>query len=89
MIRKAALVFIVLAPAFGLAQVPTKVPEPKTPYAPPTYICYRAAAPVVIDGNVDEAVWDKAPWSDAFLDIEGSGRPKPRFRTMVKMLWDD
>ncbi len=68
----------------------TRVPEPKISFQPKSYVCYRAAGPVKIDGNLDEAVWEKAPWSDPFVDIEGGrNRPKPRFRTMVKMLWDD
>ncbi len=29
------------------------------------------------------------PWTDDFVDIEGSARPAPRFRTRVKLLWDD
>jgi len=72
-----------------LAAETTRVPEPKIPFEPRTYICYRAAGPVTVDGNLDEDVWDKASWSDPFVDIEGGKRPKPRFRTMVKMLWDD
>jgi hypothetical protein len=71
------------------AQGTTKVPPPGIPLDPRTYICYRAASPVVVDGEIDEPVWDKVPWSDAFVDIEGPAKPKPRFRTMVKMLWDD
>ncbi|MDD8025588.1 MAG: carbohydrate-binding family 9-like protein [Acidobacteriota bacterium] len=68
---------------------PTKIPEPGTPYNPRTYVCARASVPVVVDGEVDEPAWNKAPWSDAFVDIEGAAKPKPRLRTMVKMLWDD
>ena len=30
-----------------------------------------------------------APWTDAFVDIEGDVRPRPRFHTRAKMLWDD
>jgi hypothetical protein len=71
------------------ATVPSKVPEPKIPFEPENYVCYRAAGPVQIDGNLDEDVWSKAPWSENFIDIEGSPKPKPRYRTMVKMLWDD
>jgi len=66
----------------------TKVPEPKISFDPEKYICYRAAGPVQVDGNLDEEVWSKVSWSDSFVDIEGSLRPKPRFRTMVKMIWD-
>ena len=31
----------------------------------------------------------KAKWTTDFVDIEGSAKPKPRFRTRAKMLWDD
>ncbi len=67
----------------------TKVPEPKIAFNPKKSICYRAAGPVQVDGNLDEEVWSKVPWSDNFVDIEGSLRSKPRHRTMVKMLWDN
>ena len=30
-----------------------------------------------------------APWTEDFVDIEGSVKPAPRFRTRAKMLWDD
>ena len=84
--RLAALLSLPIALAF--ADV-TKAPAPKIPFDPPTYVCYRAAAPIVVDGDLDEDSWNKAPWSENFVDIEGGGRPRPRFRTMVKMLWDD
>lgn len=59
-------------------------------YQPPRgYVCYRAAAPLVIDGKLDEPAWQAAAWSEDFVDIEGSAKPRPRFRTRVKMLWDD
>ena len=42
-----------------------------------------------LDGKLDEAAWQAAPWTDDFVDIEGDRRLPPRFRTRVKMLWDD
>jgi Carbohydrate family 9 binding domain-like len=57
--------------------------------APKHYVCYRAPTPVAIDGRMEEAAWKRAPWTDWFVDIEGDRKPKPRFRTRVKMLWDD
>src|SRR6185436_18625535 len=42
-----------------------------------------------IDGRLDEAAWQSAAWTDEFVDIEGDRRPKPRFKTRAKMLWDD
>src|SRR6266511_6427112 len=59
------------------------------PFAPRTYVCYRAPLPLNIDGRLDEPAWAAASWSDAFADIEGDRRLRPRFRTRVKMLWDD
>jgi hypothetical protein len=56
---------------------------------PKTYDCRRAAQPVRIDGKLDDPAWQSAPWTDYFIDIEGSVKPKPRFRTRAKMLWDD
>jgi hypothetical protein len=56
---------------------------------PKHYDCPRATSPVQIDGRFDEAAWQSAPWTDDFIDIEGAMKPKPRFRTRAKMLWDD
>src|SRR5690242_7601187 len=65
-------------------------PAVADPYvAPRGYVCYRAAAPPRIDGKLDDATWQAAPWSEAFVDIEGDRKPRPRFRTRMKMLWDD
>jgi hypothetical protein len=67
-------------------------PAPKTipKFLPPKgYVCHRASAPLKIDGKLDDAAWQMAPWTDDFVDIEGDAKPKPRFRTRVKMLWDD
>src|SRR6202453_3662872 len=53
------------------------------------YVCYRTDKPIKITGKLDDPAWAAAPWSEAFVDIEGDGKPKPRFRTRMKMLWDD
>ena len=59
------------------------------PITPRGYVCYRAAQPPKIDGRLDDAAWQAVPWTEDFRDIEGDRRPKPRFRTRAKMLWDD
>jgi thiamine biosynthesis lipoprotein ApbE len=59
------------------------------PFAPRKYVAYRTATSVNIDGKLDDASWAAAPWTDLFVDIEGDRRPRPRFRTRAKMLWDD
>ena len=56
---------------------------------PNSYCCVRATTPITVDGKADEAAWKLAPWTADFVDIEGAGKDKPRFRTQVKMLWDD
>jgi hypothetical protein len=56
---------------------------------PKHYTCVRATSTVHIDGRLDDAAWRNAAWTDEFVDIQGAGHPKPRFRTRVKMLWDD
>ena len=56
---------------------------------PRSYICFRPASAVQIDGQINDPAWQAAPWTDDFVDIEGGAKPKPRFRTRAKMLWDD
>ncbi len=56
---------------------------------PRGYVCYRARTPITIDGKRDEPAWSDAPWTEEFVDIQGSAKPVPRFRTRAKLLWDD
>jgi len=62
---------------------------PAAPAPPLRYVCRRAAGSITIDGRADEPAWRKAAWTADFVDIEGPVKPKPRFRTRAKMLWDD
>lgn len=55
---------------------------------PKTYVAPRVAAPPSLDGRLTDPAWETAPWTEDFEDIEGDAKPKPRFRTRVKMLWD-
>jgi hypothetical protein len=73
----------------GGQQAAKEFPAPKVLFSPPHYVCYRTVTPIEIDGLLDEPSWLKAPWTEDFVDIEGHLKPKPRFRTRVKMLWDD
>ncbi|QNF34516.1 carbohydrate-binding family 9-like protein [Adhaeribacter swui] len=56
---------------------------------PKQYVTYFTAQPPLIDGNLNEPVWQAAPWSDTFMDIEGEAKPKPTYQTRFKMLWND
>ena len=79
----------------SLTLIPSAHPQvPPAPAADPYvplkgYVSYRAEKPIALDGRLDDDAWNAAPWTDYFVDIEGDKKAKPRFRTRVKMLWDD
>src|ERR1700754_3709265 len=56
---------------------------------PENYIVYHTDHPPVIDGNINELVWQQVNWTNDFVDIEGARKPKPALATRVKLLWDD
>jgi hypothetical protein len=56
---------------------------------PKRYVCPRTDTPPPFDGNLESGPWLQAPWTEDFVDIEGDSKPRPRFRTRVKMLWDE
>lgn len=56
---------------------------------PRTYVCYQSAAPLTIDGKLSEKSWKMAPWTTAFVDIEGDAKPRPLQKTRAKLLWDN
>jgi cellulose/xylan binding protein with CBM9 domain len=56
---------------------------------PKRYTCRRAPSAIQIDGRLNDAAWNRAPWTGPFVDIQGAKQPRPRFRTRAKMLWDD
>ncbi|WP_418603162.1 carbohydrate-binding family 9-like protein [Hwangdonia sp.] len=61
--------------------------QPKKEIIPQTYVAHKISEPITIDGKGDEAVWEKAEWTENFIDIEGDKIPK--YQTNVKMLWDE
>ncbi len=56
---------------------------------PENYVVKHVAKAPIIDGNIDDAVWQQAKWTKDFVDIEGDLKPKPPYKTNIKMLWDD
>ncbi|CAE8713654.1 unnamed protein product, partial [Polarella glacialis] len=59
------------------------------------YLAPRGTVPT-IDGDVFKSVWDRAPWSEAFMEIRGQkgdappgSGPSEAQATKMKMLWDD
>lgn len=56
---------------------------------PKIYQAAKATEGIKIDGLANEPVWQTAPWSNDFVDIEGDAKPLPEYRTRFKMLWDE
>lgn len=62
-------------------------PAPAAAYQPPHYTVLRAAAPLTIDGQLDEAAWFAAPHVGDFVFTWWKEGRKEQSR--VKLLWDD
>jgi hypothetical protein len=57
---------------------------------PKHYVVHKTSEKPVVDGKLDEAMWQDAQWTDEFTDIsEPFITTKPRFYTRAKMRWDD
>ncbi len=56
---------------------------------PKSYRCRRSPHPIAVTGRGDDPAWATADWTDDFVDIQGDAKPRPRFRTRAKLLWDD
>jgi len=74
--------------------LPASASEPKGLDVPkdivfPSYTCHHTTSAITVDGKLDEAVWESAPWSHSFADIVGDSKPKPKYDTRFKMVWDD
>lgn len=53
------------------------------------YTAVFASKAPVIDGNIDDEMWNKSVWSTSFIDIEGSKKTVPKLNTRMKMMWND
>ena len=89
--RRPALLWLAAATLAAGEPAPQLAPwrERMQPITPHGYIARHVARPPVIDGRLDDAAWAAAEWTTDFVDIEGDRRPRPRFRTRAKILWDD
>ena len=56
---------------------------------PESYVVYHTDHPPVIDGNINELVWQQANWTNEFVNIEGIDKPRAPFPTKIKLLWND
>ena len=53
------------------------------------YLCRRVSHIPPLDGTLDHPAWSELPWSHDFIDITGDPDKPPRFRTRIKLGWDD
>ncbi|MFA6109587.1 MAG: SUMF1/EgtB/PvdO family nonheme iron enzyme [Candidatus Latescibacterota bacterium] len=58
-------------------------------YQPRQYVIYRASAPIVIDGRIEEKAWQDAEWTEPFEDAQSPYCPLPWKMTRAKVLHDD
>jgi len=83
--KKLLAFLIAVLPLFASA---TKF-EPYFPFYNRSYVIYSVSEPVEIDGDIYTPEWEKAEWTEDFMDIEGLRNPvEPKYRTRAKMLWD-
>ena len=75
----------------GDARMSSEAVENTRPVSSPParYEVPFATDPPVLDGRIDDPAWAVAAWSNDFRDIQGPDLPDPRFRTRMKMCWDD
>ncbi|MEG8945664.1 carbohydrate-binding family 9-like protein [Rosettibacter firmus] len=79
---------VILLILFSQTIFAQSIPVPQIKFSPRKYICYFTHENITIDGKLDETSWKNVKWTEDFVDIEGDLKPKPRFNTKVKMLWD-
>jgi hypothetical protein len=89
----ASVIFIQLSALGGLWPVSLVVAQSAPPFPPVAtseirrITAFRAAAPIQVDGKLDEASWQAAPKSPSFVDLV-AGTPTVH-DTNVRVLWDD
>jgi hypothetical protein len=87
-IRRYLLICLPFMPLATRAQSPFRGLE-NLFTTPLSYSVRHTNTPPVIDGDINDKVWQKAQWTADFQDIEGDLKPRPYLQTQVKMLWDD
>lgn len=86
--RMKKIIFLVLL-VFPLVVSATKF-EPYFPFYNRSYVVYHVSQPVNVDGDIYTPEWEKAEWTECFMDIEGLRNPiEPKYQTRAKMLWDN
>lgn len=80
-----AVVIFCISASYSMAQDMA----PSIEFNPRSYVSVKTSDSLNIDGKLEESSWEKASWTESFLDIECEAKAKPHFETRVKMLWDE
>ena len=89
LIFRLSTIILIISSMYGQGFWGNEFPEAKIEYAPKNYVCHKTDIPILIDGLLNDDAWEAVQWTDSFVDIEGSLKPKPFYDTKVKMLWDE
>ena len=79
---------MLLFPLLSAALLSQAVDQPQ-PRAVPHLAAVHTAKPPLIDGRLDDAVWQIAPATDAFMQQSPFDGNKPSERTQLRVLYDD
>lgn len=85
----AAAALVAFAPSLRAQQLPAGPQAAATENVIATGAAVRTARPPVIDGRPDDEAWRDAPVIDRFLEYEPTTGAVPRFRTELRILYDD
>jgi hypothetical protein len=83
-----------IVPAVAAAATAAAMASPPyTPHwalYPRSYVAHRISQPLIVDGNIDKAIWNNevVVWSDAFVEID-NGDTLAAGTTKFKALYDD
>jgi len=84
--RPAVLGLLLLLPPIAWAQTPASPPAAK---AVPAVRAVRSAAPMVLDGRLDEPAWREAPPATGFTQSDPQEGQAATERTEIRVVYDD
>lgn len=88
--KLAALIFLLLMQIYSNSAQAQFEGKEELFVTPKNYTVLFTPVSPGIDGKIDDAVWQKAVWTENFMDIEGIKKPVlPPLNTRAKMLWND
>ncbi len=81
-----SLLFLVMGTLISCSSTPSAPTLDLAGEIPRHYAAPFAHQAPLVDGQINDAAWRKAPWTANF--VSRTGGSTPRFQTRAKMLWD-